>query len=205
MKAGAASLSTITALRSRQDITRREGIDADPVAGALEREQLGHPRNPGLRNRIRKLPLDRAEIGERRDIDDVPALDLMVQNPLGKGAAHQPNTLQIRIEDIVPVRLVDHRIRLGAGLDARVVDQDVDRSEGRLGGLKEAANALGISNVQRRRQSFAPSGLDLADPRLEFLGPARAQNDLGACPGQQASEMVSESARRAGNSNDFLR
>src|SRR5438067_218485 len=94
------------------DITRRQGIDEDPVARQLHRQHMRQMDEAGLRGAIGRYLADRPEPQYRGDVDDAArpfALDQMV----GEFARRQPRAFQVRVDDMIPIRfaVLEQRFR----------------------------------------------------------------------------------------------
>src|SRR3954454_19840807 len=56
------------------DVTRRDGVDVDPLLRPLIRQRLGDARDPVLRRRVRGDEDPALEAEQRRDVDDAEAI-----------------------------------------------------------------------------------------------------------------------------------
>ena len=101
-------------------IARREGIHPDLVLAHVKRHRPGQTHQPGLRCRIGK----KSGIGhvgmDRRNVHDAAALHL---DHAGQNLArHQPRSLEIDAEHVVPV-FFRHGDGIGVGVAAGIVHE----------------------------------------------------------------------------------
>jgi hypothetical protein len=161
-------------------------IDRDPMLGDLERDRLGQPGNAVLGRDVRGLERTRDQRMRGGDIDHPPPVlrfHRRQSEPYGMKRGRQ-----VERDDRVPLvdrEFVDRRDEL----DARVVDEDVDRTElsDRLAHHRLDLRLLRQVGAVEAHLDAMLGGNRLAE-RLDFVRVAEAvENDVRAflceCPG----------------------
>ena len=148
------------------------------------------------------LPGRRLNGGERRDIDDRAAflrlhrrqhrLDHAQRAEAGNIDAGEPGFDVVILE------------RLVGGVLIRAVDQPIDPPESVERRLGQAAALLGVGDIGRHGDALTTGGADFVGHRLEKIGRARGQGDLGALGGRDCAELAPHTGTDAGDNHHLV-
>ena len=125
-----------------------DGVHGNVVRRQLECEHLREPDNGELRRRVAAVLRLRDPPGQRRDVDDAPALALLDQR-LRDSLAAVVDAVQVHVDLALPL-LVLHLpevLLTGDKREAGVVDEYVDPSELRDGLFHQLADLLTLCDI----------------------------------------------------------
>ena len=127
---------------------------------------------------------------------DPPRLSSAIRWPVAR--LGEPDSLEVRVNDLVPIRLLLFQRRLRRGHPC-VVDENVNGTESLLGRRERRVDALGRSDVHRDALRLTFFRADLLDGLLDRLGPARRDRHPRAAPGEKDGEILAEPTGGAGH------
>ncbi len=116
-------------------------------------------------------------------------------------AGAQERRGQVGLDDLVP-QLERHFVDRGAIGDAGVVDQHVDGAEALDRAIEQVLHRGFVGHVGRDRERFGAHALELRHQRLEPLGAARGEHDLGALAGEDERTGLADARAGAGDHHD---
>ena len=177
-------------------VGRRERVDTDAVRRPFEGQRPGHHVHAALGDVVRRDVLDRDIAGDRRVAGDRTAA--AGDHHLGGGLGEEEVGLQIDVEDEVEISLgvVDRR---GCGVDAGVVDQDVDAPKA-CGNLADDPVDLGLLRcVAGHDQAFASGGANGRCGFVELGDGSAGHGDIGAVLGKADGDGSTEPTPSAGD------
>ena len=147
--------------------------------GEFPAEHFGQTDDAGLGRRVVALAEETDHAGDRREIDDPPA----VRKTLAGRLAHLKDAGQVGVDHVVPL-LDAHLLDRPVADDAGVVHEDVETAEPPDGFVDHPLEGRRVANVGRQRHG--PTGLH-AGGRLFGQGPIRSfrvvevvDHDVGA-------------------------
>ncbi len=118
--------------------------------------------------------------------------------------AGQPGTLQVGVDNEVPVVFVNHGIGFGTCLYPGVVDEYVQPPVSLEGVVYEMGDTVFVTDIQNASLRLSTERSNFRNAGFEFLQPARAEDNLGACRGQHAGKVVAKARRCAGDGDHFV-
>ena len=104
------------------DIARRQCVDENAVPGQFHRQHMRQMDEPGLRGAVGRDLANGPKAQYRRDIDNAAGA-LLLDEVMRKLARREPGALQVRVDDIIPIRfaVLEQRLRHD---DPGIVDED---------------------------------------------------------------------------------
>ena len=172
----------------------RDAVDVDVERAELDRERLRHPLQPRLRGRVVRLAAV-AERGGRGDQHHLPGL--LLDHLLLRGAHRVERSLQVRVDDGVPV-LVAHLEEHVVADDPGARDEDVERAAVRDRGLDRGLDVLALRHVaangvtaDRRRRLLRRRLVEVGDDDRRPLATRAASPSRRRCPSRRRSPAPS--------------
>ena len=145
----------------------------------------------------RELALDRAERGDRGDVDDVAAALSARDDALGIELRAEPHALQVGVEHRRPSRPRRSSRRSSGRARCRRCSRARRASRIVPCRVEEAREARCVEHVERHAERLRACAAQLRDARVDLLGAPRAEHDARTRRGEHAGEVVSESRGRA--------
>ncbi len=183
------------------DETRADDGDLHAVRPHLLPQRPGEADDGVLRRCVNGVVRVRRAAGERGHVADVSA------PPCHHPRQHQPG------EDLEghDVRVDDPRDVVGVvrleppdPLYSRVVDEEVDRAELRLGPLHQPLQVASFRHVRRHRDGTNPPRLHACDGVLQILFASSRESEMNSFRGKGVGHVDADPTRRPGNDPDFV-
>ena len=211
MRWSAASLVAARSVRSSSQRARANSVRIRPGAMQLTRMpscapglrlHLGQHVERRLRDRVAADHVRGAEAAHRAHVHDRAALPVDEHRLAGEGR-EEVGALHVGVHDHVEGALVELVDGTVGGVRARVVHEDVDAAELRLGARDEGAQLLHAAHVGGHREGAAAEVAHGRRRLLEGLGLARREHDVGPVLGEAEGDGAADAAARAGDDGDL--
>src|SRR5512146_2912796 len=134
------------------------------------------------------------------DVDD--AAVAFCGHAASNGLGHEEAAAQIRVKHRVPVIPRDFKRELAPGA-ARIVDENVNLTEGSVGFLSKSLNALLVRNIEFERNDATAERLDFRFERSERIEIPAGDDEVGAGLGQRSCEVLAQPTAGAGNNGNL--
>ena len=177
----------------------RAGADhqhVDAGRGELGPDRLAESMHGELAGRVFAIVRHAAATEDRTDIDDDRPPALFEQGQGGAGHFDQGEEVDLHEP---PHPLGIGRLEGTDGADARVVDENVEAAEMRLGRFDAPLSGSRIGNIAGNARDTAAQRFDFLGQRLQAIFPPGHADDFAALPGQFQRNRPADAAGGAGH------
>ena len=188
------------AKHGRVDRAGADRVDADVLLGVVERHRPGEGIDRALARGVGGHARLRGEGLDGGDVDDRAAAPLFhVRNGEARGQVHP---LHVRVEDLVPGRLIrldDRAVALNPG----AIDENVDPAVCRDCLVDQLLHVGGASHVRRHAGDRQPFAGHLLDRRVDMLLASAADQHGRAALGEEPGARLAHAERTARYDRDL--